>query len=103
MFKETAAYVVNIIADDLLSPLRRGVQLPPAVQFLVVLRFYATGSFQVLVGDVNLVCQPTVSNLVKRVSRALAKRRSLFLKFPDQGNVNIVRQKFYQIAGFPGK
>ncbi|OXA65135.1 putative nuclease HARBI1 [Folsomia candida] len=82
IFKDTALYIVDLIKGDLCAPLRRGTHIPPHIQFLIVQRFFCDGSFQLTTGDNYKVSQPTVSNLVKRVSTAIAKLRKKFIKYP---------------------
>jgi len=102
MFIETAAFVIKLIGPNLIAPVRRGCQLPPALQVLTVIRFYCTNSFQLHVGDSYNTHQSTVSRLIKKVSVELAKLRPKFIKFPTHEEAEIVRSRFYEIAGFPG-
>lgn len=103
MWKETAIFVAELISEDLTRfPLRRGVYLPPIIQLLAVLRFYATGSFQMVIGDLHTLSQGTVSNLVKRVSIAIAKHRNTYITYPTIKEANNIKHKFFEMAGFPG-
>lgn len=110
IFKDTALYIVDLIKGDLCAPLRRGTHIPPHIQFLIVQRFFCDGSFQLTTGDNYKVSQPTVSNLVKRVSTAIAKLRKKFIKYPTFAEAPVVRTAMYNIAndansgtrGFPG-
>jgi len=101
--KETALYVTELIKTDLCSELSRGVRLPAIHQLLVFFRYAVTGSFQLVIGDLALVCQPTVSNIVRRVGTAIAKLRRRFIKFPVQSRADSEKLRFYQVGGFPGK
>lgn len=40
MFKSTAIYIADLIKSDLCSVTKRGVYIPPMMQFLVACRFY---------------------------------------------------------------
>ena len=53
-------------------------------------------------GDLSNVCQPTVSNLVRQVSSAIAKLRPKYIQFPNHTDSVGARRKFYNIAKFPG-
>jgi len=77
IFKDTALFITNIIREDIIAPLKRGTTLNPMIQFLITQRYYATGSFQIVSGDLINVCQPTVSNVVKRVSIAIDKQEKV--------------------------
>jgi hypothetical protein len=102
MFKSTAHFLLELIGPKLISPLRRGCQLPPAIQFLAVVRFYCTGSFELVIGDYSGMSQSTMSKLIKRVSIQLATLRPRFIKFPTFAEAPEVRQRFYEIGHFPG-
>ncbi|XP_021953592.1 putative nuclease HARBI1 [Folsomia candida] len=61
--KNATIFVADLIQDQLVSSLKRGVQIPPILQLLVALRFYAGGTFQIQVGDLAKLSQGTVSKL----------------------------------------
>jgi len=103
MHKETASFVASLISEKLSAPRRRGVYIPPVIQVLTVLRFYATGDFQMTHADLHNFSQPTISKLVRRVSTAIARLRSRFVKFPNFEDAERTRRAFYEIASFPGK
>lgn len=63
--------VIDLIEDDISHPTRRSHALPSALQVLTALRFYATGSLQLVNADTVRISQPTVSTVITRVSRAL--------------------------------
>ncbi len=72
MNKETTAYIMGLISPNLVSPMKRGCQLPPVLQLLTVVRFYCTGSFQIVIGDcltqsINSLstCQTSFENVCK--------------------------------------
>ncbi|XP_021953570.1 putative nuclease HARBI1 [Folsomia candida] len=102
MYKDTAIFVTGLIQHELSSPIRRGIHVPPVVQFLTVLRFYATGCFQLDNADLHTLSQPTICNLVKRVSASIAKLRRRFIRFPAEDEADAVRRDFFGLAGFPG-
>merc|ERR1711970_724166 len=52
--------------DDLNHYTTRNAALPVVLQILVALRYFATGSFQTMIGDVHGVEQSTVSRVVER-------------------------------------
>uniref|UniRef100_H2Y6X0 DDE Tnp4 domain-containing protein n=1 Tax=Ciona savignyi TaxID=51511 RepID=H2Y6X0_CIOSA len=68
-------------------------------QLLSTLWFYATGQFQMSDGDLIGLNQSTVSRIVHRISRCIAKSKSNFIKFPT--NLQREKESFYVIAGFP--
>lgn len=103
MYKDTVAYVINEIAANLCSPMKRGTQLPPTLQVLITLQFYCTGSMQITLADYCKINQSTASRVIKRVSTELAKLNSKYVTFPSTKQAPSVREQFYDIASFPGK
>lgn len=100
--KRTVLFVFELIRGELSSPVRRGAAILPIHQLLIALSFFATGSFQIPVGDNLSVCQGTVSNMVKKVSRAIASFSSRFIQYPSHAEASEVRRKFFLIGKFPG-
>ena len=52
-------------------------------QLLIALRFYATGTFQLVIGDTFAVDNATVCCTLQRVTRAIASLRSKYVKLPE--------------------
>jgi len=102
MYKETAIFIARLIEEDLCSPIKRGVHIPGIIQTLIAIRFYVTNSFQIVVGELHNITQPTVSNIILRVSKAIAKCRSRFIRYPSHEEAACVRERFYEIGNFPG-
>jgi len=72
-------------------------------QLLMALRFYATGTFQLVVGDTFAVCKATVCRVVNKVTEAIAGLRQKYVKFPAtpqerQDTMNV----FYTASKLPG-
>jgi hypothetical protein len=116
MNKKTFYVLLNLIKDDLQVTDNRNNPVSPESQLLISLRFYATGSFQIVGGDLIGFSQPTISRIVRRVSSVIAKRRGQFIVFPspsEEEKVSIftladnyslfkLNSGFSKIAGFPG-
>jgi hypothetical protein len=72
-------------------------------QLLVALRFYATGTFQLVVGDTFGITKSTVCQTVHRVTRAIAELHDKYVKFPATvDEQRSVMQLFYGKSGMPG-
>ena len=97
--KDSVILLVDALQNDLEHHTRRGLPLSPMQQVLMALRFYATGSFERVIGDLFGVTVSTACTVIHKVSREIAKRKSEFISFP--GDVHEVKRKFYDIAGFP--
>ena len=63
-------------------------QLQPVHQVAMALQFYATGTFQSMVGNVLRVSQPSVCRAIHRVSKALCSISTTQIAYPD--NLRIV-------------
>ncbi|XP_063596982.1 putative nuclease HARBI1 [Penaeus indicus] len=101
--KESFCHLLNMIQGDLERSDNRGRPLPAVYQLLIALHFYCSGSYQKVVGDQHglQVSQPTVCRTIHRVSEALAKRYSQFVRFPSLQEAADIHSKFYEVAQFP--
>jgi hypothetical protein len=62
---------------------------------LVALRFYAGGSFQVIVGDTFNLHKSTVSRIIRQVSLAITVRMEQFIRYPtDPVEIQRIRREF---------
>ncbi|XP_046409183.1 putative nuclease HARBI1 [Ischnura elegans] len=81
----------------------RGLPIPTVMKLLTELRFYATSSYQVVCGDLHSISQPSVSLIMKDVSRIFARRLHEYVKVPSTAEeVAQNALQFYEVAGFPG-
>ena len=72
-------------------------------QLLMTLRFYATGTFQLVVGDTFHVNKGTVCRTIHRVTRAIASLRDKYVRFPSTAQERRdIMNSFYQSSGMPG-
>ena len=65
--------LVTILTPQLYRQTNRNYSLSVAVQLAIALRFYATGTFLRVTGDLNGVSKSTASVLVHAVSNALSQ------------------------------
>ena len=68
------------------------------MQVLIALRFYATGAFQRVTGDLFGVSVLATCTVIHKVSRAIAKQKGQFLSIPE--NLADSKRKFYHAAHF---
>jgi len=68
---------------------------------LISLRFFASGSFQIIIADSFNVDQSTVSRAVHSVCNALVRRSHRFIKFPTAQGIEENKRKLYDIGNFP--
>lgn len=72
-------------------------------QLLVVLRFYATGSFMQVIGDFMGLSKSTVWKIIHKVSAVIASLRPEFVRFPETlEEIRSSQAKFFRRAGLPG-
>ena len=69
-------------------------------QVLIALRFYATGTFQGVIGDLFGVSVFAACRVIHKVSRAIAKQKRQFLSFSE--NLADIKRKFYDVGHCPG-
>lgn len=101
--KETVIRIVELIAATILLDPRGGGSIPPLLQVLICLRFYATNNFYTSIGDIIGISKQAVSTTVRRVSIALATHgRNLIQLESRPENLGKLRNKFFNIANFPG-
>lgn len=65
------------------------------------MNFYGNGSFLRTASDLSGVSKSTASRVVKKVSVALASLAPHYIKMPENEEIPIVQQSFYDIARFP--
>ncbi len=85
---------------ELEHPTRKNNALPPFMQLLIALRFYACGSFLQPLGDGIYVDKSTVSRTLRRVSVCLSRRSAEYIRFPTTGaEQQKAMQDFFEVSG----
>jgi nuclease HARBI1 len=100
--KPVFTMLCNSLREELQHATHRNEALSVENQLACALRYYATGSFQQVVGDTLHVSVSTVNRVITRVSTALTNKLNEHVKFPNAGERDIQKQMFYNIVGFPG-
>lgn len=92
MSKQTFGRLHGVVSPLLHQSLDgRGSPTPTHVKLLVALRFYATGSFHYVTGELNGYSPATVCRIVKEVSAAIASLHPQYVTFPTAEQVAEVR------------
>ena len=100
--RESILFITNLVAGDISRNTRRNHALPPLLQVLIALRFYASGSFLQVIGDTFGVDKSTVSRAITDVSRGLIAKQPLFIKWPSTNDeCTTIKNEFYLRGGFP--
>ena len=92
--------IVDLLTNDLQFVYNRTGSLSPEMQVLLALRLFATGTFQVVVGDTMNVHKSTVSRAIHRVEAALCRRARQHIYFPTQAGANEQKRTFHAMTGF---
>lgn len=80
---------------------QRNKSIDGLTQLLICLRFFATGTFQAVLGDLINIHKSTVCRIIQRVSRKLAELSSVYINMPNREELREVAEGFYGIDGFP--
>lgn len=101
--RQSVMYILHLIGDQLEPPTKRNKAICARDQLLITLRFYATASFQQLIGDTVNVNKSTICRIIRKVSRQLASLKNMYVKMPTTNEeISETNLGFYQIRGFPG-
>ena len=100
--KPAVQELCDLLANDLEHPTARSHASPVDAQVLAALQFYASGSFQWMIGRSCGLSQSSVSLAVEAVTKALVRRAPQFISFPTD-NPTVIHNKlaFHSIAAFP--
>jgi len=88
--------------NELKRPTNRSNAFSVSLQIMVALRFFATGSFQLVNADVHRISRSSVSHIIRDVTACLKNICQQHIRMPtDQESLTRMRQGFYRIANFP--
>ena len=99
------AELIELIAE--LAPFirrntSRGHAVPPSIQVLVALRFYASGTFQNVIADTFGLNQSTVSRILNSVTDRLMHKARFEIKMPSSVEEKAtIKVEFGVISNFP--
>lgn len=99
--KDTVLYLDSVFGNTIKPLTKRNRAIQPVDQILITLRYYATGSYQRVIGDIFKVEQPTVHRIVHKVTAKIASLKSQYINMPTQEEYPVVANEFFAIAGFP--
>lgn len=96
-------YIADIITESIEHKTRRNQALLPYQQVVIALQYYATGTFQLVVGDALQVTQPTACRAIHRVTNALVRKLNEYVAFPeDEQQLARIKDGFHRMKSFPG-
>ena len=82
--KNTVLHILEMIGYNLIPATQRNHSIDTRTQLLIALHYYATGSFQMTIGDTFNVNKSTVCRVV-RITRAIAQLKPQFISMPHNG------------------
>ena len=88
----------EMLRGDIEHPTARSNAVPAETQLLAALQFFATGSFQSMVGRSCGLSQSSVSLAISSVANALVKRASQFLTFPTDQHTLLANKLAFHAA-----
>ena len=95
----TIMFIVDMVRPLIRSATGRSMALPPLLQVLLTLRYYATGAYFSVVGATLGVSKDATTKAVHRVTKALCDVGKTFISFPAGRRSSAVKAVFYDIAG----
>lgn len=102
--KETVQILLNLIQNRIQNPTNRNQDraVSPMHKLLLTLRFLATGSFYIAIGDFGGISKSSACKIIKIVISAICDLRPIYLKMPvNEEEFSNVKLGFYRIARFP--
>lgn len=96
--RPTIHYLLGLLVDTIVHT-NMNQALPPVLQLLICLRFFATGAFHKLIGDSVNVSECTVGRCCRAVTDAINSLRHDFISFPRDERARQTNQEFFNIAG----
>ncbi|RVE40628.1 hypothetical protein evm_014723 [Chilo suppressalis] len=102
LLKESVQFLLALIEDKIKHETGRNHCISPVLQLLITLRFYATGSFYITIGDFGGIHNSTICRIIKKVTGAIASLRQTFIQLPrSDEDIRRTQEEFYKIARFP--
>lgn len=94
------------LCDELRPQLERRTKrshaLPVHTQVLAALRFFASGTFQSVLGDSVGIAQPSMSRIIEQVTNVLCDKATREIKMPMTAeDINNTVREFHRLGNFP--
>jgi hypothetical protein len=100
--RELIEELYDQIGLELEPQTNRNKAIPAINQICCALRYYATGTFQSVLGDGLGIHRSSVSLIITRVTNAICRLRNRYIKFPTSvDDQQRTKEGFHDIAGMP--
>ena len=100
-FPETIYDICKLLAPQLKRKTKRSAAFPVLWQILIALRYFASGSDYIVVGDTFNISKPSVCRCVWDVAIALARLTNRVIKLPNEETMLEYKRMFFAICGIP--
>lgn len=95
-------YLTTLLNEKLSASDNRGYPLTVTQQILITLRYFATGSFQIVTGDLIGIYQTTAGRIIHKVAKAIASLSTSYIKMPANSiERRRIETQIYSIKRFP--
>lgn len=94
----TIMFIMGLL-PDLSHPTKTNSPLPPLLQVLLCLRYLATGSLHLLIGDSLNISRSTAGRCIRQVAGHLAGLSKTQIIFPTGQRAQQVKTAFGKVAG----
>lgn len=100
--RELIIHLHDMIHEDLDPKTNRNHAVPAMLQIFCALRYYATGTFQSVIGEGLGLHRSTVSRIITKVTNAICRLKNHYIMFPrTQDAIQETKEDFYDLAGLP--
>ena len=100
--RELIQELYDLIGRELEPRTRRNKAIPAINQICCALRYYATGTFQSVIGDSLGIHRSSVSLIVTRVTNAICRLMNRYITFPlTREEQQKTKEEFHELAGMP--
>ena len=100
--RHAVSELCEMMEDELSRNTARSHAIPVETQLLAALQFFASGSFQWMIGRSCALSQSSVSHCINDVTEALVKMAPQFISYPtDEQTLRTMKQSFHAVANFP--
>uniref|UniRef100_UPI003AABDD83 putative nuclease HARBI1 n=1 Tax=Centroberyx gerrardi TaxID=166262 RepID=UPI003AABDD83 len=99
--RESIIYLNSLLQPHISNITHCGFALTSVQTLCIALRLFATGTFLYNIGDAEQIGKATVCRAVRKVCLALKRFLHIFVVFPGHKSVNLIKEEFHRIAGFP--
>ena len=93
-YRTTIYSILRLIINDIRRPMKRSMALPPLIVLCAALRFFASSSLYLVLGDCLLICPVSMSRCVQIVCQALVRHSGDFIKWPSLQGMEILKERF---------